>query len=105
MILSDFRGARLRALDGRLVEFAIDSEGAPDDAGDDGASLYELGTAIAGSMICWSEIMSHVAVERPRSFDPEVAGILVIESVFDELLDGPSLGLLIAAFELAVSTR
>ena len=102
MILSDFRGARLRALDGRLVEFATDSEHAP---GGDGASLCELAAAIAGSMSYWDEIMSYVAVEPPRMFDPEIAGILAIESVFDGLLDGPSLGLLVAAFELAMSTR
>ena len=102
MILPDLRGARLRALDARLVEFTADSEQAH---GGDGASLCKLGTAIAHSMSRWNELMPRIALARSRRFDPEVAGAMVIESVFDELLDGPSLGLLIAAFELAVSTR
>ena len=44
---------------------------------------------------------AHVERSSERS-NPSVAGGLAIESVFDGLLDGPSLGILIAAFELAV---
>ena len=62
-------------------------------------------TAIAGSMSGWSQIMPRVLVERSSRFEPALAGSLAIESVFDGLLDGPSLGVLIAAFDLAVSPR
>lgn len=102
MIQSDSRGARLRAFDAKLIEFVTDSEHAH---GDGGASLCELAKVIASSMARWKKIMPRIALVRPGRFDAEMAGALAIESVFDELLDEPSLGLLVAAFELAVSTR
>ncbi len=100
MIESDPRGARLRELDARLMEFAADRRVS---GGEDGASLCELATAIAGSMSHWGQIMRRIGVERTRTFDPSVAGSLAIESVFDGLLDGPSLSVVAAAFELALT--
>jgi hypothetical protein len=102
MLTPDFRGARLRALDARLIEFTADARAS---SGDDGASLCELASAIAGSMSHWNEIMLRVRVGRSRAFEPALAGALAIESVFDEILDGPSLSVLIAAFELEVTPR
>jgi hypothetical protein len=104
-MMSDFRGARLRALDARLIEFIADGGASAGGDGDGGASLCELASAIAGSMSRWNQIMPRVRVERSSRFEPALAGSLAIESVFDGLLDGPSLGVLIAAFDLAVSPR
>ena len=101
-MVSDSRGARLRALDARLIEFVADRRASSGGVGDDGASLCELAMAIAGSMSRWSQIMPRVLVERSSTFEPALAGGLAIESVFDGLLDGPSLGVLVAAFELAI---
>ncbi len=84
------------------MELAADGRAAH---GEDGAALCELAVAIAGCMSDWDEIMPRVRVERSLVFDPAVAGGLAIESVFDDLLDGPSLGVLIAAFDLAITPR
>jgi hypothetical protein len=100
MTVWDFRGVKLRALDARLMEFAT-VQGASAD--DDGASLCELATAIADSMSHWNEIMRRVRVKDFATFEPADAGALAIESVFDHILDPHSLGVLIAAFELAAT--
>jgi hypothetical protein len=105
MIVLDSRGPRLRALDAMLLEFVAHRGPSPSGVGDDGASLCELAVAIAESMSSWSRIMSRVGVASSSTFEPALAGGLAIESVFDGLLDGPSLNLLIAAFDLAMTPR
>jgi hypothetical protein len=104
MRTSDSRGARLRALDASLKEF-VGAETASTGYAGDGAALCELGVAIADSMSLWNAILPRVRLERGSRFEPTVAGGLAIESVFDRLLDGPSLCVVIAAFELAATPK
>jgi hypothetical protein len=99
----DPRGARLRSLDARLIDFVAERKSCRQGAGDDGALLCELANAIADSMSHWGRIMARVEVIPPSIFDSALAGALAIECVFDGLLDGPSLAVLKAAFELATS--
>ena len=103
MSLSDFRGARLRALDVRLGELIGDGTTSPCDVDDQAEALCDLAAAIAGSMSSWNEVMRRVSVEPSSPFEPRLAGLLTIESVFDALLDGPSLAVLTAAYELAAT--
>ncbi len=105
MVLADSRGARLRALDAKLLELSAHRRTSPDGIDDDGGPLCYLATAIARSMSEWNEIMREMGVEKSSRLEPRVAGVLAIESVFDALLDGPSLGVLLAAFELEATPR
>jgi hypothetical protein len=105
MFSSDPRGARLRALDAKLTEFTADRGARPDGADDHGEALCDLAAAIAVSMSSWARITPRIGVERSLRFEPRLAGLLTIESVFDPLLDGPSLGVLVAAFDLAATPR
>jgi hypothetical protein len=105
MTLADPRGARLRVLDAKLLELSVHRLDSPDGPDTNGGALCDLAIAIAGSMSEWNEIMRGIRVERSSRFEPMVAGCLAIESVFDALLDGPSLGVLMAAFELAATPR
>ena len=105
MISADSRGVRLRALDAKLLELSAHRRDASNDTADDGGSLCDLAVAIARSMSEWNEIMPRIRLKRSSRFEPTLAGALTIESVFDALLDGPSLGVLLAAFELAATPR
>ena len=105
MISVDIRGARLRALDAKLLELSAHGGDSAESVDDDGASLCDLAIAIARSMYEWNEIIPAIRLERSSKFEPFVAGALAIESVFDALLDGPSLGVLLAAFDLAATLR
>ena len=105
MISVDTRGVRLRALDAKLLELSAHGGDSADNVDRDGASLCDLAIAIARSMSEWNEIMPAIRLERSSKFEPGVAGAVAIESVFDSLLDGPSLGVLLAAFDLAATPR
>jgi hypothetical protein len=105
MISVDTRGVRLRALDAKLLELSANGGDSAASVDDDGASLCDLAIAIARSMSEWNEILPATRLKRSSKFDPVVAGALAIESVFDTLLDGPSLGVLLAAFDLAATPR
>ncbi len=105
MISVDARGVRLRALDAKLYELSAHGGDSADRVDDDGASLCDLAGAIARSMSEWNEVIPAIRLRRSSKFDPVVAGALAIESVFDALLDGPSLGVLLAAFDLAATPR
>jgi hypothetical protein len=101
----DFHGAQLHALDAHLAEFSDSRRGVLSSDEEDGSSLCELARSIARSMSRWGEIMLSVDIKLSSGFDPAMAGRLVIEAVFDELLDGESLGLLDAALQLAMSPQ
>ncbi len=105
MNVSDPRGVRLRALDASLLELLDDRSDSPSSVNDEGEALCELAKAIADSMSAWNEIMPRLRLMRSSRFETAVAGGLAIETVFDGLLDRPSLGVLIAAFDLTETPR
>jgi hypothetical protein len=100
MPTSDPRGVRLRLLDAQadnLIE--IREKGTP--AGEaDVAALCHLAQALADSLAEWRPIIARLDGHQARAFDAAHAGTLVIESVFDELLDAPACRVLAAAFDL-----
>ena len=93
----DRRGQLLHDLDEAAREVTLRCGG---DQGDrDLAALFDLAEAIVRTVGEWRDLIS--GCEHLSPFDPRRAAVLILESVFDELLPPPHWRLLAAALALS----
>ena len=59
-------------------------------------ALESLGLAIAIAVTQWRDLAAQLSLPRP--LEPARAGVIILETVFDEVLDGPRWRTLAAAF-------
>lgn len=83
-----------------LQDFAVKAFG-DERAGDDLAEieierLQQLGEALAAALTHWRDLTG--PVWRLRPLEPSRAGVIILETVFDEVLDGPRWRALAKAF-------
>ncbi|HEV7157713.1 MAG TPA: hypothetical protein VGN38_05090 [Caulobacteraceae bacterium] len=74
--------------------FANGPEGAA--PADETQSLERLGLAIATAVAHWRDLAADLSLLRP--LEPTRAGVIILETVFDEVLDAPRWRALAAAF-------
>jgi hypothetical protein len=105
MALSDPRGALLHAFDAQAEAFsAMSADRAELGAGlsrGEIAQLTGLAGALAANLAEWRRILRPLDLAGRIAFDEERAGILLLESVFDDLLTPEAWRVLRAAFDLA----
>lgn len=70
-------------------------------AAEDIATLHALGRTLAGSVLEWAVVIAAAPIAGAGEFNRDRAARLILESVFDELLDAPAWRLLAAAVDLA----
>lgn len=99
----DRQGDDLRRYDSRLAQFIGDPAHDRSLADEDAVTLADMADAIAAAVLVWAGIAQRLQLRRAAPLDQLRAGRLIIECVFDELLDGDSLGVLDASFSLAVT--
>lgn len=105
MTLSDPRGDRLRALDAAREAF-VDACAGRFEAGRAAAlaeaeTLGALAGAIAQSLASWRTVFRRLDLAGEVAFDPDRAGALVLEAVFDGLLEPCAWRVLAGALDLA----
>ena len=69
---------------------------ADEPAGGETDTLESLGLAIAIAVTQWRDLAAQLSLPRP--LEPARAGVIILETVFDEVLDGPRWRALAAAF-------
>jgi hypothetical protein len=105
------RAQRLRAYDEARRTFIDDCAARAEDGarigGEDVRALDELASGIAGEVMAWRSAFARLDLardsrgRRPAELQPERAGRLALEAVFDELLTPSAWRLLAAAYDLA----
>lgn len=65
--------------------------------------LNQLASAMHHSLACWGPFVQRLGPPHTTAFDAPRAGGLIIDCVFDELLDPAAFRFLGSAFELAAS--
>jgi hypothetical protein len=68
---------------------------------DETETLERLGLAIATAVTQWRDLSADLSLLRP--LEPARAGVIILETVFDEVLDAPRWRTLAAAFADASS--
>ncbi|MBA3812681.1 MAG: hypothetical protein H0X27_13760 [Caulobacteraceae bacterium] len=105
MTNSDPRADRLRALDALREAFveacAERFEGGGGVAGSEIEVLAALSGAIAESVASWGRLLRRLDFAREGALDPRRAGALVLEAVFDDLVEPHAWRVLAAALDLA----
>lgn len=105
MSSSDPRGARLHTLDAQgeafVAAFAGRGEAGPSVARGDIETLAALAHAIAHDLALWRPLVQRLDLARDGDFDTRRAGALILETVFDELLEPHAWRVLAAALDLA----
>jgi len=109
MAARDFKGERLRALDGWIEAFlqarrlrASDGRAAGEA---EAHRLVRLGGRLASDIRRWGAQMSDLETARSGAFDAERAAALVLETVFDETLHPDAWRVLTGAVSLAQCPR
>lgn len=74
-------------------------------AGRDVQRLANLAERLAGDLIAWRGAIEDLEVAAPGSLEPQRAGALLVESVFDDVLGPEATGVLAAALDLALHPR
>ena len=101
----DPRGHLLRELDARGDDYARDCAGRALDgrmgADLDVEILNELAGRVAKDVASWRSLVDRLDLATVERFDPSRAGVLILESVFDEVLEPGAWGVLRAALDLA----
>ena len=105
MFDTDPRGAALRAFDAAAAAFTEDclrrcgvgGEGAHGEV----RKLADLGERLAADLTAWGQVVTELHMARHAPLRPGRAGQLLIESIFDEVLEPDATRLLIAALDLA----
>jgi hypothetical protein len=103
---SDMRGRRLRTYDGLAADFC--SEGLVGaEAGAAGAAadldlLMELSCGLAASARSWAITVGALDLAAAAPLDPHRAAMLILETVFDEVLTPSAWRVLAAGLDLAL---
>ena len=103
MPIPDPRGALVHLFDHHVDALVKTVGREPTDMVGEVAALNDLAGALADSLAIWRPIIARLAQPSGPALDIRRAGGLVIECVFDELLDPPACQVLAAAFDLAAS--
>jgi hypothetical protein len=99
--MMDRRGQLLHDLDEAAGE--VTRRCGRDQGNRDLAALFDLAESIAQAVGEWRDLIS--GCERQSPCDPRRAAVLILESVFDELLPAPHWRLLAAALALTWPTE
>ena len=105
MPIHDPRGVLLHLFDHQVDALVNTPQQERAERACDAATLNDLAAALADSIAIWGPIIGRLVRPPDPAFEPRRAGDLVIECVFDELLDPAECRVLAAAFDLAVSSR
>lgn len=104
MTNSDLPGDRLRALDAARQAFVDACAGRFEAGGGMAAgeveTLSALSRAISHSVASWGRLFRRLDLAVDGVFDARRAGQLVLEAVFDDLVEPRAWGVLAAAFDL-----
>ena len=101
----DPRGAALRAFDAAAASFVQDCAHRLEAGGastqGEVRKLADLGERLAADLTAWDQAVADLHLARQTRLRPGRAGQLLIESVFDEVLEPDATRLLAAALDLA----
>ncbi len=101
MVETDLRGTMLRALDACADTIKLDQRFDSATADHELSALMDLAAAIRQSVDSWRPVVRRLRLSPRSEFDTSRAGALIIESVFDELLEPAAWRCLCAALDLA----
>ena len=96
MPTQDLRGVLLRAFDRNAVNMIELGDSSEPDI----AALWDLAHAIADSLITWQSIVDRLQTPVGRQLLSPGTGSLLVETVFEDLLDGPACRVLISALAI-----
>ena len=103
--IADIHSQRLWALDGFMRDFRLDFAAHPHAVRHDIATLLDLADAIAAALKQWRRLAASLDVAALAPFDQGHAAALVLECVFDDLLDPSAWRILRAALTLTDNPR
>jgi hypothetical protein len=105
---ADIRTQRLHAVDGHCADFIADcvrrGEAGRVIARADLELLMDLARLIGLGVRSWASIFARLDLAAAADFDRHRAAALVLETVFDELLEPPAWRVLAAGVDLAMET-
>ncbi|MHB8529692.1 MAG: hypothetical protein ACYC8V_09310 [Caulobacteraceae bacterium] len=97
------RGALLRRFDARAADFAddcVERAGGARLARDEVETLWELAGAITEDLSGWANLVGRLDFAARAGLDPSEAAALIVECVFDPVLDAQACRVLAAAIDL-----
>jgi len=97
----DSRGVLLHAFDAHAAAYIASHPGQARASRRDIDTLSRLAEAIVASLALWARLCERLDLAREPGRDPRLAGALVLESVFDDLLVPSAWNVLRAALDLA----
>ncbi len=103
---TDRRGDALRAFDTHAGDFTRASAARVEAGGEiaarDVETLAALADRLARDLADWMRTLETLDLAKARRMSPDIAGRLLVESVFDEALTPAGLRVLAAALDLAL---